>query len=51
VIGKQQAGGPSDLNRIFCYDLPIRPGVLRQSDSGQTTRVPQTESSNRRTSR
>jgi predicted amidohydrolase len=51
VIGKQQAGGPSDLNRIFYYDLPIRPGVLRQSDSGQTTRVPQTESSNRRTSR
>jgi predicted amidohydrolase len=51
VIGKQQLGGPDDLNRIFYYDLPIRPGVLRQLDSGQTTRVPQTESSNRRTSR
>jgi predicted amidohydrolase len=51
VIGKRQAGGPSDLNRIFYYALPIRPGVLRQSDSGQTMRVPQTESSNPRTSR
>jgi predicted amidohydrolase len=25
VIGKQQVGGPNDLNRIFYYDLPLAP--------------------------
>jgi predicted amidohydrolase len=51
VIGKKQAGGPNDVNRIFYYDLPIRPGNLRQSDYGQTTTSRQSEIPDRRTSR
>jgi predicted amidohydrolase len=51
VIGKQQVGGPNDLNHIFYYDLPIRPGVLQRSGNGQTTTTPQSGSPDRHTSR
>jgi predicted amidohydrolase len=51
VVGKREVGGATDLNRIFYYDLPIRPGVLRRSDNGGTTTAPQSGSRDRRTSR